>query len=591
MIAPTTALAMGFAKTLNRPLSELYIFLKENAKFHLDKKRLNEINEKLEQKINHIRNVKTIYKGDEAINLESFFFAPNIAISKEQIKKINKIDEFGEKNIVLEGVAGQGKSILMRYLVCQEFLNNNRIPIFIELRKINKEGDIIQYIKESLNVWLFSISDALLDWCLSSGKIALFLDGFDELREEDTLNFIKDIEYISQKYIKTKIIISSRPENSIQASSFFKVVRIQPYTLNEQIGLIRILIEEKESFETVVKAIKDNPLDIKELLSTPLMVTLFVMTYRAKLIIPDSLSKFYQDLFSVLIYKHDRTKPGYQREFKCSLNESLLQEWFEVFCFISKNQKKLSFESRNELLEYINKSIEKVFQDQDSSHLLDDISKNLCLIIKDGNNYNFIHRSIQEFFAASFIKNRPENLAEKAYQIISQKAYQYRAEINFLSEIDQYRYYRFLLIPTLENFFSIYKNEEAFINSLYVRAETDESLTKVEVEEILYSNSLCLFFKNGRKNNSYLELYLNDLLIDDSDFDWITSIMTLGGFSTFAPKYFLTTQKVKNDKVSKFFRNNRKEVHTEIYRQIFNTLKSAKNLVEERDDQSFLELI
>lgn len=589
MVEPTTALAMGFAKTLNKPLNDLYIYLKDNTKFYLDKNKLNEINKNLEEKIKNIRNVKTIYKGDEAIDLESFFFAPSIIINDNKVKKINSLDDFGSDNIIIEGGAGQGKSILMRYLAGKEFIEGDKIPIFIELRKINKEGDILQYIKESLTTWIFSVSDELLNWCLLSGKITLFLDGFDELKDQDVLNVIKELELICNKYSKTKIIISSRPENSIQASNFFKVVRIKPYNLNEQIGLIRILVEEQESFDTVVKALGNNPLDIKELLSTPLMVTLFVMTYRAKLTIPDSLSKFYQDLFSVLIYKHDRTKPGYQREFKCSLNENSLQEWFEVFCFISKNQKKLSFESRKELLDCIKESTKKGFQEQNPSSLLDDISKNLCLIIRDGNSYSFIHRSIQEFFAASFIRNRPEDLAEKAYSLIGKKAFQYRAEIKFLSEIDTYRYCRFLLVNTLNEFFHVYINDLVFINSFSINKEEyshgDKSI------ELRYSGNPLLSFQGKQDVKEYLEIYLNDLFTLDRDSDCVERIMHLGGFIRFAHRYFLTEQDVTNDKLSKFYRKEKNEFHSSVYKLITQNFEYAKNLVKERNDQSFLDLI
>lgn len=180
------------------------------------------------------------------------------------------------------------------------------------------------------------------------------------MKAKDVANVIKDLESISQQYPQTQIVVTSRPDNAIQSSNFFKVLTIRPYEDDERIGLIRKLVNDDDSFGNLVKALKESPLKVDELLTTPLMVTLFVMTYRAKLIIPDSLSKFYEELFSVLIYKHDRTKPGYQREFKSSLNESELQEWFEILCFISKNENKLVFNSRQDLLDCIKNQYQKI---------------------------------------------------------------------------------------------------------------------------------------------------------------------------------------------------------------------------------------
>ena len=154
--------------------------------------------------------------------------------------------------------------------------------------------------------------------------------------------------------------------------------------------------------------------------------------------------------------------------FKSNLNESELQEWFEILCFISKNENKLIFNSRQDLLECIKKSITKKFPKEDPSALLEDISKNLCLIIRDGNNYSFIHRSIQEFFVASFFKKRPQDLAEQTYKLLDEKGKKYKSEIRFLSEIDSYRYKKYLLKPSLECFFEIYPNLESFKNSFNV---------------------------------------------------------------------------------------------------------------------------
>lgn len=396
MVEPS---ALALLKVINKPLNDLYDFIKTETKFHIEKQKLNDISGKLDNKIENIKKVKTIYKGDEAIDLNLFYYPPYIDSDQGYIKA-EKIENISSKNFVIEGVAGQGKSILLRYLTFKEYKELKRIPIFIELRKLNDKGEIVNFIKEAISSWIFSVSDELINWVLKSGKIILLLDGFDELKAKDVANVIKDLESISQQYPQTQIVVTSRPDNAIQSSNFFKVLTIRPYEDDERIGLIRKLVNDDDSFGNLVKALKESPLKVDELLTTPLMVTLFVMTYRAKLIIPDSLSKFYEELFSVLIYKHDRTKPGYQREFKSGLNESELQEWFEILCFISKNENKLVFNSRQDLLDCIKKSISKKFQKEDPSALLEDISKNLCLIIRDGNNYSFIHRSIQEFFVA-----------------------------------------------------------------------------------------------------------------------------------------------------------------------------------------------
>ena len=48
---------------------------------------------------------------------------------------------------------------------------------------------------------------------------------------------------------------------------------------------------------------------------------------------------------------------------------------------------------------------------------LDDIVNMTCLILKEGDEYCFIHKTVQEYYAASFIRRKPEKpWAQKFYK-------------------------------------------------------------------------------------------------------------------------------------------------------------------------------
>lgn len=597
MVEPS---ALALLKVINKPLNDLYDFIRKETKFHLEKQKLNDISGKIDTKIENIKKVKTIYKGDEAIDLNLFYYPPYIDSDQGYIKP-EDIGSISAKNFVIEGVAGQGKSILLRYLTFREYEESKRLPIFIELRKLNDKGEILSFIKEAISSWIFSVSDELLSWVLKSGKLVLLLDGFDELKAKDVSHVIKDLESISQKYPQTQIVVTSRPDNAIQSSNFFKVLRIRPYENDERIGLIRKLVNDDDSFYNLVKALKESPLKVDELLKTPLMITLFVMTYRAKLIIPDSMSKFYEELFSVLIYKHDRTKPGYKREFRSNLNESELQEWFEILCFISKNDNTLIFESRQKLLDCIKQSILKKFQKEDPSALLEDISKNLCLVIRDGNNYSFIHRSIQEFFVASFFKKRPQNLAEKTYQLLDSKSSKYKAEIRFLSEIDSYRYRKYLLIPALENFFLIFPDALKFKSSIHIDLnegwehsddddlDSESSLKKyVEATIQIVDTSKSLLI---RTHKNYLSSLLYDQFTSRKATTAIFSNLRNYEVNRFIHDLPVLSEAIQPTKVTKYFRNENSGLLDTVYQSFQDELEKSILEIDHQEDQSFLDLI
>ena len=82
-------LALNLLKVVNKPLNDLYDFIKKETKFHLEKQKLNEISGKLDNKVENIKKVKTIYKGDEAIDLNLFYYPPYINNDKGYIKSEN----------------------------------------------------------------------------------------------------------------------------------------------------------------------------------------------------------------------------------------------------------------------------------------------------------------------------------------------------------------------------------------------------------------------------------------------------------------------------------------------------------------------
>lgn len=48
-------LALNLLKVVNKPLNDLYDFIKKETKFHLEKQKLNEISGKLDNKVENIK--------------------------------------------------------------------------------------------------------------------------------------------------------------------------------------------------------------------------------------------------------------------------------------------------------------------------------------------------------------------------------------------------------------------------------------------------------------------------------------------------------------------------------------------------------
>ncbi len=448
---------------------------------------------KLSERLTEVVKVKTIYKGDSSIDLHEFYVPTRV---RNVSRRINSITDIDIENIVLEGTVGQGKSIFMRYLTYKEAKKGDRIPIFFELRKLEESQSLEEAISATISEWIPLFSKDKFSKLAESGDLVLFLDGFDEVRSDDLQALLNEIESWHKRYPKMQLVISSRPQSDIQKMSIFSVRELAPYTYPEQEALIDKLVTEIDTRSSLKNSIKESASEIKELLTTPLMVTLYVMIYRALSDPPKTQSEFYENIFSILSTRHDKTKPGYKREFNSQLGETALQEIFEEVCFISVKQNKLVF-SYPELKGIIQSCLERQNIEVDASDVLLDFSKVVCLLPKDGLNYTFMHRSIQEYFYASFLLNRPESLRRKFYKkyLIDYSLFQKtQGIIRFLKDTDKYNYIKYCELPILEEFiknFDISEYSSCFIKNMFIKSSNENNrieLNLVSGEELLLSN-------------------------------------------------------------------------------------------------------
>ena len=422
--------------------------------------------------------VKTFYQINQSIDLHNFYVPTRI---KNVSSVINSIESIDSDSIVLEGTVGQGKSIFMRYLTYQEAIQGKKIPIFYELRRLTEQQSLENAIISTISNWIPLFKEDKFTSVANSGELVLLLDGFDEVPQENVSRLVNEIEGWRERYPEMQIIISTRPEAEIQKSNYFKIYQLAEYTFPEQKELVKKLISDDEFQENLIKSIEDSSLEIKELLKTPLMVTLFVKQYEVSLQIPKNHSEFYENLFANLASLHDNTKPGFNREINSGLDITKLQEVFEEFCFITGNNEKLVL-SRKETIDVIKDCAKSKGINANPNEILKDFSTVVCLLLKDGLEYTFIHRSIQEYFYSSFILSKSFIAKEVFYKKILTDADYYiklRNVVSFLEESDTYSYYKYFELPLVNEYikvFDITEENNTILESLYIDTENGRML-------------------------------------------------------------------------------------------------------------------
>lgn len=400
--------------------------------------------------VKKIRLVKTLWQVDKAVDLKDFYCDSHLVLDNRRTKIRSLADLGSRTRVLISGIAGQGKSIFLRYLCSNALSAGECIPVFIELRRILSPETIHSHIKQFFEVISCSVDDQILEVLLKSGKVILFLDGFDEVAETDKSRILHDIEHLALVHDELRIIVTSRPESGLEVCPMFEVVKLDNLKNGEYKEVIHKLSDNTAFAENLIKQVESHKSKLEDLLCTPLLVTLLVMSYKSFQELPEQLSEFYDSIFQVLLQRHDGVKPGFKRPRRCSFNDNQYRSVFEGLCYDSKSVSKSIF-TYEDISQYAAKTLKLHHLTDDQEKYVDDIVKVTCLILKEGKDYRFIHKSVQEYYAAAFIKHRSEPVARRFYeQLISQGPYSnWQQEIRFLSEIDRYRYSKHYYLPYL----------------------------------------------------------------------------------------------------------------------------------------------
>ena len=153
------------------------------------------------------------------------------------------IEHISEKPfLVISGLAGSGKSMFMKYLtICKFEQPGDGIPLFIELRKLNalKNIDLLTFIRVFCNPPERVVSKEYFELGLQIGAFQLVLDGFDEVSHDARLTVQDQILRIRESFPKTKIIVSSRPDDTRFGSwQKFFTFNVEPLSKPQSLKLI-----------------------------------------------------------------------------------------------------------------------------------------------------------------------------------------------------------------------------------------------------------------------------------------------------------------------------------------------------------------
>lgn len=447
--------------------------------------------------------IKTLLYRHNAKDIYSFYECVGLRRGRKVVdtSDVNNVLNIGNK-IIITGTGGIGKSVMMKHFFLNVLQSTGYIPILIELRGLNefneKNVNLFDYIYGVMENLKLRIEKEYFDYSLETGCYVVLLDGFDEVKNEISKQVTSQIFSLSEKYPDNHYIVTSRQSDEFIGWNQFEEIHSMPLSKKQALSLIQKLDYDenikRKFYEELDKYLYDK---YETFASNPLLLTIMLLTFENRLSIPDKLNDFFEQAFTTLFHAHDATKGGYKRDIQSKLGYEDFKSVFSYFCFKSFFKSDYEF-SEDKVLEYIGFAKKKniVRTDFDSSDFLKDLVKSVCMLVREGLEYRFSHRSFQEYFAALYTTQLDDSQQEQFLKSWLKDNKGFISSSNYLDmlyEIQPRRFVKNVIAPGIREL------KELFLNN----GESEEWLIYLIYKSIMHFTSEVLAVIN---NNYYYNM-------------------------------------------------------------------------------------
>jgi len=371
---------------------------------------------------------------DHYIELD-YFLTPQkfqYKIEETQNKLLSTLIKTSDKNLVIFGKPGMGKTTSMKMLVQkilldEEYLPDNfQIPIVIRLRELKEQFSenelkghehriIYLFIYKLLNLNVSTIGELRLSGIekeqviknlvlriIEQLKVTLILDGFDELNSELRGPLISQVKEISLKSKSSKIILTSRSGEFNYAIHGFEYFEIAPLRKKQIIIFtLKWFQNDKESKQFLLN-LKNSP--FSDTAIKPLILSFLCTIFEQSGSLPNKPKFLFQEIIDLLIVRWDKER-GFMRRSKFKGFDKNAKLDFMINLAFELVMKSLFNFSKHDLKQVFLK-YHSIFGLPKDSFLdvIEEIEEHSGLFIQSGvDKFEFPHKSIQEFLASEYL--------------------------------------------------------------------------------------------------------------------------------------------------------------------------------------------
>lgn len=417
----------------------------KNTKFNLQSSKQD-----IEESLNiHLRGVKnwcnevsfTDLKKSKSlddifIDLDLYIYPRRVRLSlDEKISKIplEKIFKKEPNHIALLGQPGSGKTTSMKHLCHSIIFDENfypeefDFPILIQLRDFNrlgkqseyKKGLIFNYLFEILGLKLLihdnqeedqiqSIKEKIVTEILNNVKSLIILDGFDELQFYNRRELIiHEIGKLAKTIESSRLIVTSRTADFNYSTEKLSIYELSPLDDSQIYKFAHKWLKNKEAADKFLEAIRNSP--FYDATIRPLTIAHLCAIFERVGKIPEKPKTVYRKIVNLLLEEWDEQK-NIRRQSEYSGFET-----DRKFEFLSNLAYTLTISSFN--VSFSKYDLEdaylKIFQDfdlnrKDAEKVVSELESHTGLFVQAGyHQYEFAHKSLQEYLTAEFIVKLP----------------------------------------------------------------------------------------------------------------------------------------------------------------------------------------
>lgn len=396
------------------------------------------------------------------------------------------------KKILITDTAGMGKSTLTKLLFLSVIEDGYGIPIYIEMRRLTDNRTILQEIQEQINSISKDFDSELLLKFIQTGSFIFFLDGYDEIPLKDRAIVTSNIQDFISKASNNTFFMTSRPEQALASFGDFQSFRINPLSKKEAYELLRKYDNQGTTSKPLIEELKSGHYEmINEFLQNPLLVSLLFAAYDYKQTIPLKKHIFYRQVYDAYFDSHDLSKgDGYIHLKKSNLDIDDFERVLRHIGYHCLRQQKIEFE-KDQLLQIIDYA--KDFCPDlnfSASDFLEDLLTSVPIFCEDGHLIKWVHKSLQEYFAAQFIfkdsKDNQDQILTTIYN--SNNLDKYINLLDIYYDIDNWGFTKNIIKPLCIEYKNFYE-KNSFTSQILDQKDIDIRIGLIFKKKVLIGKS------------------------------------------------------------------------------------------------------